>query len=220
MTAAAPAIDWDAFRAAYPAMGWAEAAAFYSQVVWPAYPDQSDYSPGHLARFFRLRPGARRVIEVGGWTGQAAAQVLAATPALIDWCNLEICEPAVAAPATADPRYHPSQPWCWPWEAPVGQHDTAVLAHVVEHLTGAQLRRLAAWLARAGVRAVYLEAPLWDRGRDWAGTATTHVLELGWPAVLQVFADQGLPEQRQAAYTVPGHTRRRVAYLARPWWLP
>lgn len=182
-------IDWDAYRAAYPTMSYAEVAAFH-RIVWAEFPDQHHFWDAKLEEFFS-GIDARAVVELGGWTGQAAAAILARTPSIERWDNFEICEPAVLAPATADPRYHPFFPVGWPWESQPAPYDTAVLAHVIEHMAVGQLRAAVAWLDVAGVRDIYVEAPLGDKPRNWCHSTTAHLLSVGWPGVLAVFEAHG-----------------------------
>lgn len=183
-------IDWDAYRARYDEMPYIEVAAFH-RTVWDAYPDQEHHSPEHLAAFF-AGIDARRVLEVGGWRGSAAGRTLAAHPAIVAWTNYEVCEPAVRAPLTDDPRYRPIHPPCWPWEVTLpSRYDTAVLAHVIEHMRARQLERLVEWVAAAGVRDVYVETPLREGPRSWRRANSAHLIELGWSGVRGVFAAAG-----------------------------
>lgn len=183
-------IDWDAYRAAYPEMTYPELVAFHRR-VWDAYPCQEYHSADLLARFFA--PGvARSVIEVGGWRGEAAAATLAAHPEMVRWDNFEVCAEAVAASVPTDPRYHATAPDRWPWEIALDRrYDTAVLAHVIEHMLAAQLRTLVAWMSDAGVRRMYIESPIRDTPLAWRHSTSAHVLEWGWNEVISFLADEG-----------------------------
>lgn len=178
-------IDWNAYRTAYDRMSFAEVVAFHDQ-VWDKYPVQEHYSPDHLAGFFDGLRG--RVLEVGGWRGEAARQILV-TPDITGWDNYEICRGAALSPVTEDPRYQGIHPSDWPWLLPAGDYQIAVLAHVIEHIRANQLSQLVGWLEQNDVEHVYVESPLRDIGRSWRGQTSAHVLEIGWPEVTRLFGD-------------------------------
>jgi hypothetical protein len=180
-------IDWNAYRTAYDRMSFADVVAFHDK-VWDKHPIQEHYSPAHLAAFFANLGG--RVLEVGGWRGEAARQILSTTD-IIRWDNYEICRGAAESPVTDDPRYRSIHPTDWPWLLPVGDYEVAVLAHVIEHIRANQLALLVGWLEQNGVENVYVESPLRDIGRSWRGQSSAHVLEIGWPEVTRMFARSG-----------------------------
>lgn len=181
-------IDWDAYRAAYPTMSYADVAAFH-QRVWAAFPDQEYHSAPLLRRFFHGLSG--RVVEVGGWRGEAANAILRDFPAITSWTNYEICEQAVASSIPTDPRYRGVFPDRWPWELPTQRAEIAVLAHVIEHINAMQLKRLIGWLRACGVRHVYVESPLRDKRRSWRHSTSAHLLEIGWTEVIRLFNRAG-----------------------------
>ena len=181
-------IDWNAYRAAYDSLTFQQVADYHDQ-VWDLYPDQRHYSREHMDAFFAPL-GSVRVVEVGGWRGEAAAQILNRYP-VTGWDNYEICRGAVETPVTEDHRYRAIHPSDWPWLIPIVGYDVAVLAHVIEHIRAVQLRFLIEWLADSGVKHTYVEAPLAEIGRSWRGQSSAHVLEVGWPEVVDLFAESG-----------------------------
>jgi hypothetical protein len=204
-------IDWDAYRAAYPAMSYAELVAFHSR-VWGVYPCQEYHSAALLAGFF-ASGDARSVLEVGGWRGEAAAASLSAHPEMVRWDNYEVCEEAVRASVPTDPRYCATAPDRWAWELMLDtRYDTAVLAHIIEHMLAAQLVRLVDWLIAAGVSRMYVESPIRDTPLAWRHSTSAHVLEWGWNEVIPFLASRG--------FRVTGRwderPERTVLYLERP----
>lgn len=200
-------IDWDAYRAAYPTMSYADVAAFHER-VWQAYPEQGYHSPTFLRHFFDdLESGwPYSVLEVGGWRGEAADAILPGHPNIRRWTNFEICEAAVRASVPSDRRYVGIFPDRWPWECDLdGRYEVAVLAHVIEHMTGAQLGQLVGWLLKAGVRHAYVEAPLRERPRSWRNSTSAHLLELGWTEVIALFAAAGFGLSHRHAYPPDRH---------------
>lgn len=190
-------IDWNAYRAAYDGMTFEEVVRFHDE-VWERFPIQEYYSPDHLAAFFSER-GPVRVVEVGGWRGEAANQILAAYP-VHSWTNYEICRTAALSPITSDKRYTGVHLDRWAWEMPVRTFDVAVLAHVIEHVRAEQLRSLIAWLALCEVRHLYVEAPLIDVGRSWRNSTSAHVLEIGWPDVIRLFGEAGFFQDTRSTH--------------------
>lgn len=201
-------IDWQAYHAAYDAMTYSDVAAFHDK-VWSAFPNQEQHSRTALAAFFAgHRPV--RVVELGGWRGEAAARTLAAHPEIRSWDNFEVCRPAALSPVTSDPRYTGLHPDRWPWELPTQPFDVAVLAHVIEHMKARQVEALVGWLAACGVSAVYVEAPLRDKPRHWRRSDTGHVLEIGWTGVIALFAGYGYAVTGRESYAESGHPTRHI----------
>jgi len=208
-------IDWAAYRDGYDAMTYDDVAAFH-RALYGAYPDQEHVSVEYLDDFFAAYPQARDVVEIGGWRGSAAARILARYPDLGRWDNYEVCEPAVAASIPTDERYHAIFADRWVWEVdPTPGYDTAVLAHVIEHVNGAQLAQLIHWIAVRGVRQLYVEAPLRDRPKSWDGSDSTHVLELGWERVIALLARRRFRIDGRYEYEVPGRANRTVLFVRR-----
>lgn len=183
-------IDWDAYRAAYPTMSYPDLVEFHSR-VWAAFPDQDYHSHDLVASFF-ANGEARNVIEIGGWRGEAAATTLAHHSEILRWDNFEVCAEAVAASVPTDQRYSATAPDRWPWEIALeGGYDTAVLAHVIEHMLARQLAQLVDWLTAAGVRRMYVESPIRNTPLAWRHSTSAHVLEWGWDQVIAFLSNRG-----------------------------
>lgn len=191
-------IDFEAYRAAYDGMSYADIVAWHEQ-VWKLYPDQDKHSTEHLEAFFRQH-GSSEVLEVGGWRGEAASAMLAQFPGITGWHNYELCRSAAYTPVTDDPRYVGTWPSDWVWHIAPPRADTAVLSHVIEHMRAEQVRLLAGWISAAGVERVYVEAPIPDEPRSWRRSSSFHVLELGWDGVIPMFEAHGFLVFDRLAY--------------------
>lgn len=201
-------IDWQSYRASYPTLSYADVARFHED-VWAAFPVQEQHSRSALDAFF-AGPQPVRVVEVGGWRGEAAARTLAAHPEIRSWDNFEICRQAAEAPVTSDVRYAGIHPASWAWEQDPRPYDAAVLSHVIEHMSGRQVAALIGWLAACGVSRVYVEAPINDKPRTWHRSENAHVLEIGWTAVIALFDRHGYVVAHRDSYPEPGHPTRHV----------
>jgi hypothetical protein len=183
----ATGIDWDAYRAAYDGMTYGEQVAFYSR-VWDLHPDQHHYDPAACAAFLEAVK-ADRVIEIGGWRGHLAAEMLTQFPKIKRWHNIELCRGAVQATVCEDPRYTAQVPGNWAWTMIHEPGGVLVAAHVIEHMTAAQVALL---LGALHPRAAFVQSPLTEDGQDWAGYGGSHVLRAGWRDVIALFAAYGL----------------------------
>ena len=183
----ATGIDWDAYRAAYDGMTYGEQVAFYDR-VWDLHPDQHHYDAEACFAFLTVAQ-ADRVIEIGGWRGHLAAEMLPRLPAIRRWHNVELCRGAVAATVCDDRRYTAQVPTRWAWEMTHEPGGVLVAAHVIEHMTLAQVGALVGALRP---RAAFVQSPLTDTGQDWAGYGGSHVLRAGWSEVIALFAAHGL----------------------------
>lgn len=208
-------IDFDAYRAAYDSMSWADHAAFYEHVA-ALYPDQSQHSREHLDAFFARLGGRLAVLEVGGWRGEAAAYILERHRNVRRWLNVEICRWATQSPVPSDPRYTGWTPERWPWEIALDEvYGVGVLSHVIEHMKANHLASLVRWFRASGVEHVYVEAPLKaHKPRAWGGSQSTHVLELAWPDVIDLFGTVGYTVRAWNQYEAAGRPTRHVLHLA------
>lgn len=178
-------IDWDGYRAEYNSMSWEDQRAFYDR-VWDLHPVQIHYDAEACARFLdATRPVT--VMEIGGWRGELAGEMLMRFDWIASWHNREVCAGAVANQATADPRYHANVPTIWPWQTPL-RAEAFVASHTIEHMNETQLNAL---LAATTARAMFLASPLTEDGQDWAGYDGSHVLTLGWRDVIALAAKHG-----------------------------
>lgn len=191
-------IDFDVWRASYPTSTVAEQQAFYSQ-VWHEYPEQQHYDADTVVRLIELH-GVRTVVELGGWDGGLAADMLDRFPSQLDrWLNVEICREAAESRGPVD-RYEALCPDEWFWNMGTWLADMFVASHTIEHLTPQQF---AATIAAIDVQVVYLDAPLNDSKQSWWGTPTTHINDMSWPGVDKVCATRGYRLVERFKRTLP-----------------
>jgi methyltransferase family protein len=168
-------VDWDAWRRDYDSMTVADQRAFYDR-VFEQYPEQARFSVKALGRLLDEIDRPVNVIELGGWDGGFAAEMLALNPRILSWTNFEISKAAVEASVCADARY---LGWAldeWYWELDHAA-DVFVASHVLEHL---KLRDVRAVFDATTCGWMFLQAPLADGATNWRGYRGTHILEAGW----------------------------------------
>ncbi len=171
-------MDFNDYRARYSVLTTDEHREAYQ--TWHAkYPEQRHCTLPALAHFLGNYSGAL-VVEMGGWDGWAAGEMLKRYPKLEAWLNVEFCEGAARSTTVSDDRYHvyvPSRFQWWHDEIKPSPDSVLVASHVIEHLSDADASSL---IATARPRAWYIEAPLTEEGQDWEGYLGSHVLRAGW----------------------------------------
>lgn len=178
-------IDWDSWRARYAHMSYAEHVEFYDTVA-AAHPSQQHYPLAVLAPWLRQVQGG--VVELGGWRGELARDILAATPTITGWHNHEVCRWAATNPATTDPRYTATVDDCWLWEQGPLTGAMFVASHALEHLSDAHV---AALVAQLRTHQVLVCSPLEHAGQTWGAYHGSHMLQLGWEGLGELLGRQG-----------------------------
>ncbi len=168
-------IDWDAWRASYDEMSFADQRAFYDR-VFAEFPEQARFSTRVLGEFLAELPSGLEVVELGGWDGEFAAEMLAASSKITRWINWEISQKALDSRPQHNKRYWRLALDDWYWNA---SHscDLFVASHVLEHL---KLRDVLATFDATDCRWMYLQAPLAEEPTNWRGYRGSHILEVGW----------------------------------------
>lgn len=184
-------LDWDAWRNAYPTLTYAEQQDFHS-AIYAQYPEQRHYSERHCRRAINSIPRARRIVELGGWDGALARAMLDRHASIQQWVNVELCREAAAAGRGLgyEPRYSAPElnGFYWDWDHGPWHCDLFVASHTIEHLTSLDLAKV---LASTRARALYFDAPLYDKPVGWQGFTGTHILETGWTGVTALCREHG-----------------------------
>lgn len=186
--------DFDRWRAEYATTSYADQVAYYDG-VWEKYPVQRHYNLPLAREFFAAPSGPTRVLEVGGWTGDVAVDILPQWPSIKDWLNVEVCRGAARAgymvvPFASAYRAVVLEDWIWNQPEAFFEPFTVLFAsHSFEHMTATNLRALLAKVTH--ISHVYIDTPLPEEPYDWHGYLGTHILELGWPQLIDLMAEFG-----------------------------
>ena len=188
----ATAIDWNAWRAAYDDMSFAEQRDFYNE-VFELHPEQDRYSVEHLEMLLEHIDAAVEIVELGGWAGAFAGAVMPGHPEIVRWRNYEISSEAVDASVFHSARYEPIalRDWYWNYEHSA---DVFIASHVLEHL---KLRDVLATFDCTDARWLFLQVPLAEEAKDWNGYHGSHILGVGWEWLTEELEYRGysyLPE--------------------------
>lgn len=189
MTSTTTRIDWNEWRDRYDTLTFAKQQSFYDR-VYEEYPEQARFDVDALMALLQLVPGEPTIVELGGWNGGFAAEILRRDRRIRSWTNHEISELAVRDSACADPRYYGIVLHDWYW---AHRHDADVLvaSHVVEHLRLVDVVRA---ILATDCRFMYLQAPLEDRPTSWHNYRGSHILEVGWDGLTAAIEETGMVE--------------------------
>lgn len=179
-------IDWDAWRAGYDQMSFADQREFYRRVA-ELHPFQASFRPAQITRAFDCIGGRDlRVCELGGWDGRLAERMLA-RPDVASWTNFDL---AAVPQACGRAGYLRVVLEDYLWNGPPVDADILVATHTIEHLRARELALLFDWTA---ARWIYLESPIVSDATDfrWDGFEGSHVLEIGWAQILAMLGRRG-----------------------------
>ena len=174
--------EFDLWREHYDSLTFQDQQAFYRRLA-VLYPCQQSFSLYQAGLFFqRYRP--RSVVELGGWDGALANHILAGDSRIEWWHNYDLVE---VPQACVDDRYM-LHVLSEPFQAATRSGDAFVATHTIEHLKEHEIREV---VARLKFRVCLIEAPLNDRPTDWTGYFGSHILDVGWARIDQVFSEHG-----------------------------
>jgi hypothetical protein len=141
-----------------------------------------------------------RVVELGCYRGELAAEILPKYDDIVSWDGYDICHYAVDFSACNDKRYFPTKLTCSFWQLPDFKFEIFVSAHTIEHLSNEEAIDLMGFLERNCRKGIYLEMPIKEEGKKWRGGASSHVLELGRKHFRRFFHSHGWKTVHEATY--------------------
>lgn len=187
--------DFDAWRKRYNDMTYQDMKDFYNAVEID-HPLQQAYDAHVISQFLDnaiASVGAITVLEIGGWKGELAKQMLI-KPNILKWFNFEICERAVAQSVITSKKYHAFIPDDFVWNISLPCANVFVAAHFVEHIRWRELEELFANLPPDEIQFIGLQAPIQETEINWIGYHGSHILEVGWKRVSACLLAKGFAE--------------------------
>jgi hypothetical protein len=179
--------DFDRWRREYPTSTFAQQQIEWD-TIYEAYPHQRFWHSQPVVD--ALHTPGMSVTELGGWRGELADAVIpVAEPHA--WINYDLCPAAIANSACRWLEYHPVLLDNWPWEVGLAPADVFVATHVIEHMMFDELTMLAEQSRKWAT--LVIEAPIVQSATSfsWVGNGSTHILEVGWSQVCELFASHG-----------------------------
>jgi hypothetical protein len=178
-----------------------EVAAVY-ETLSHQFPEQN-YFDTDAARVFVARYEPNAVVELGGWDGALARELLRRFPTVSSWDNYEI---AFLPQVCADPRYtFHTITSRWVWQEPI-VGDAFIASHVLEHISDSQLGDL---IDAIDCDVAFVDVPLGNQRHDWMRSPTTHVLTLSIDEFDAAWESRGwkIAFRKERAGAVPSHVR-------------
>lgn len=180
-------MNWDYWRSQYDVWPFEAHRLFYDE-VFRNYPSQRygdcDYVANNLAG-----KGPLEVVELGGWNGFVAVNVLGRIPAISTWNNYDICAPAIEHSMSHERLYSHTLS-DWPWNTELHRGNAFVALHTLEHMKARDIRALLE--TNPQWRVACVEVPVGEAdGCDWTGYNGTHILDIGWSSLIKLFGEFG-----------------------------
>lgn len=145
------------------------------------YPNQKQFSRGEIYKFF-LNRTCKKIVEIGGWKGDLANEVLNNNKTIELWNNYDICSNAKDKAICKDVRYNCIIPDDFVWNLNQFEtYDTCILSHVIEHIKEEELQKL--FIKLKNIKHIYIAAPIDKDKNNWNNYCGTHILKCGWNKV-------------------------------------
>lgn len=163
---------FERWRESYDEMTWADQVEFYDMVA-TRWPSQDHYCLNyclHVFKYITTHLEAYSVIEIGGWKGKLAGEILSEFPAISRWYNFEVSPLVVDSPVCKDERYIPVLPADFVWNVSLPKAEVLVTSHFLEHIKARDVRALFGNLPPSVLFMAHVIPILPDcTERDWTG---------------------------------------------------
>lgn len=188
---------FDAWRANYDLMSYEDQQAFYDRME-ADHGCQAGYNLAAYTQFINYvsqQIELPYVLELGGWKGELACQMLKQFPDIAIWVNVEICRAAVEKTVFISSEYATWIPKDFVWRVELPPANVVIASHFIEHIRAKHLDCLFENLP-ATTRYLGLQAPIPEdaTAHDWTGYHGSHILEIGWKQVGALLGALGFGE--------------------------
>jgi glycosyltransferase involved in cell wall biosynthesis len=150
------------------------------------YPEQASYTLPLVIRWFEEHVSQpAMVLEIGGWRGDLAGEILSRFSQVECWHNFDVISDA-STQKCRDERYRliPLNDYIWNLKLPVS-YNALIATHVIEHLKWREVKSLIKWIPEQ-IDTVLFEIPIVESAENynWQGHHSTHILEKGWKQII------------------------------------
>jgi len=156
------------------------------------YPKQQQFNTKEVSNFLRNIPNPK-ILEIGGWKGELASEILTQNKSIILWHNYDICSNAIEKTVCNDKRYKTILLTDFAWNLDIfSKYNVCILSHVIEHIKKHELIKLFDKIKH--IKYIYIDAPLNNPylSQGWKNYEGTHVLECGWSGVMNMLKGYNL----------------------------
>lgn len=190
---------FDTWRELYHSLTDKEQADFYDDIE-AKWPWQQHFHPEWFDLALKDKENIT-VLEVGGWKGELASQMLAKHSGITSWHNIELCKKAtdktVPMPNGKYSFENPSE-FTWFKSHRTKSADIFISAHTIEHFIDGDLWDLLTWAN--GIPLICLEAPISFSDNDWTGYGGTHILKAGWAKIIVFMQNLGYEAEQVSVH--------------------
>ncbi len=190
---------FNAWRANYDKIPYEKHLKIYDKIA-EAFPNQNRFNSQDALNFFSNGMSHGSILEIGGWTGVLADQVLSQNPEISKWCNIEICQEAVNKSYCKKPQYEAKvlDKFLWDTEFDYTPFDILFLSHSIEHMKTTNFIGILAEIGsqEKPIKYIYIDSDLQEKTEDvnWKDYYGTHILEVGWDKLNKILSEFGYQE--------------------------
>lgn len=181
---------FDDWRKNYDNLDYETQQRFYDK-VHVAFPDQHRHDAAAANEFLTMADENLNVLEIGGYTGELAKEMLSIWPEtkIRSWRNIEISKSAVDKSACNDARYSAE---CLPdffWKTNGFESDTLIMSHVLEHI---KVENFMEFLSHVKFKRIYIDTPIPEsEPGQWSGYMGSHIFESSWDELEKQLEERG-----------------------------
>jgi len=174
--------NFNEWREKYSSYSFKEQKEIYNRLEL-LYPKQQQFNAKEISNFLRNIRNPK-ILEIGGWKGELASQILAQNKNIVLWHNYDICSNAIDKNICKDKRFKAILLTDFAWNLDIfSEYNTCVLSHVIEHVKKHEVMKFFNKIKH--IKYIFIDAPLnnpyfFQKWRNYVGT---HILECGWDGV-------------------------------------
>ena len=172
---AAIAGDFDVWRDHYPSLS-IEDLIWINTAIFHFYPRQAHYNLHEInALFGEVKQDGARILELGCFRGELAAQILAIHAEIEIWIGMDISYHAISNPAVKDKRYLGIKLTDWIFNTSLIPIDIMIASHTLEHFDGDQIKKVFRWAHKSTIQFIVVEMPF--SISRWSGYRGSHIYQ-------------------------------------------